>query len=173
MVVRAGRGHTDAQAALYQQFSRAMFNICLRMAGNKMQAEDLLHDAFIVAFKNLSQLRDPKAFAGWLRKIVVNECIRQGRNKVHWADDHEVQETADDSGDCWWQEVNAAMLQQEISNLPDGCRQVFVLFVLEDFSHRDIAAKLGISESTSKSQYHRSRALLRERITKKIALSNG
>ncbi len=60
------------------------------------------------------------------------------------------------------------MVHQEIKALPDGCRQVFNLYVLEDYSHKDIAGELGISESTSKSQYHRARQLLKERITKKI-----
>jgi RNA polymerase sigma factor (sigma-70 family) len=62
------------------------------------------------------------------------------------------------------------MIHREIKNLPDGCRQVFNLFVLEDFSHKQIADTLSISESTSKSQYHRARQLLKERINKQLQL---
>ncbi len=169
----AANGNAPAQASLYQQFSRAMFNICLRMAADKMEAEDLLHDAFIIAFKNLKQLKQAEAFPGWLRKIVVNECIKQSRNKFHFKDEDEVPERTEDGIENWWENVSMDLLHQEIRRLPDGCRQVFVLYVLEDFTHRDIAEKLGCSEGTSKSQYHRSRSLLRERITKKMEMQNG
>ncbi len=172
-VVLAGKGNAPAQAALYQQFSKAMYNICLRMAGNKMLAEDLLHDAFIIAFKKLKQLKQAEAFPGWLRKIVLNECIKQSRNKLYFEDEEDVAERAEDVTENWWENISLEVLHQEIKRLPDGCRQVFVLYVLEDFPHRVIADKLGCSESTSKSQYHRSRSLLRERITKKMEMQNG
>lgn len=143
------------------------------MAGNTMQAEDLLHDAFILAFKNLKQLKQPGAFAGWLRRIVVNECIRQSKKNVSWEDHKEEHEGIKEDDPGWWESISHEAVQQEIKNLPDGCRQVFVLYVLEDFSHRQIAQQLGLSESTSKSQYHRSRTLLKERINKKMELQNG
>jgi RNA polymerase sigma-70 factor (ECF subfamily) len=68
----------------------------------------------------------------------------------------------------WWKTVDLQLVHKAIKNLPDGCRQVFTLFVLEDFSHKQIAENLGISESTSKSQYHRAKQLLRERITQEM-----
>ncbi|MNY53898.1 RNA polymerase sigma factor [compost metagenome] len=71
----------------------------------------------------------------------------------------------------WWQTIDLSIVHKEIKNLPDGCRQVFNLYVLEDFSHKDIASNLGISESTSKSQYHRARQLLKERIIKQIQVN--
>jgi RNA polymerase sigma factor (sigma-70 family) len=172
-VLQAGRGNAKAQAALYNQFSKAMFNICMRMAGSRLQAEDMLHDAFLLAFKSIGQLKQPEAVAGWLRRLVVNECIRQTKNRLHWDDwGNEHDGIADDVGD-WWQGISLEMVHHEIKNLPDGCRQVFVLYALEDYSHREIAASLGISESTSKSQYHRSRTLLRERILKQMKLADG
>ena len=172
-VLQAGRGNAKAQAALYQQFSKAMFNICMRMAGNRLQAEDMLHDAFLLAFKNIGQLKQPDAVAGWLRRIVVNECIRQTKNSLHWDDWAETHDGIADDGSDWWQSIPLEMVHQEIKNLPDGCRQVFVLYALEDYAHKDIAANLGISESTSKSQYHRSRTLLRERIMKQMRMADG
>ncbi|MEO6136584.1 MAG: sigma-70 family RNA polymerase sigma factor [Ginsengibacter sp.] len=172
-VFRAAQGAADAQGILYDQFSKAMYNICLRMAGNKMQAEDLLHDCFMIAFKSLKQLKDANAFPGWLRRIVVNECIKQSRYNFRFAEQIEIPDVAGEIDNNWWENISLEMLNQEIKGLPDGCRQVFVLYVLEDFSHSDIAGKLGCTEGTSKSQYHRSRSLLRERITKKMELQNG
>jgi RNA polymerase sigma-70 factor (ECF subfamily) len=69
----------------------------------------------------------------------------------------------------WWQAISPELAQEEIKRLPDGCRQVFVLYVLENLEHQDIAKSLGVSIGTSKSQYHRAKRLLKERITQKIA----
>lgn len=173
VVLQAARGSNTAQATLYKMFSKAMFNICMRMASNRQQAEDILHDAFIQAFKSMAQLKQPEAIAGWLRRIVVNECIRQSRSSIHWNDWEESHDAIPNEEDDWWKGINLEIVQQEIKNLPDGCRQVFVLFALEDYAHKDIAANLGISESTSKSQYYRSRTLLRERILKQMRMADG
>lgn len=143
------------------------------MAGNREQAEDMLQDAFILAFKSLHQVKQPEAVAGWLRRIVVNECIRQSRNRINRDDWNETHDLLTDDEADWWQGISLEMIHQEIKNLPDGCRQVFVLYALEDYTHKEIAASMGISESTSKSQYHRSKGLLRERILRHMKLSNG
>lgn len=168
-VLKAGQGDRNAQADLYRLYSKAMFNICMRMTGNRPDSEDLLQDAFINAFKSIGQLKDPAAFGGWLRRIVVNKCIRYSKNSFQWTGLHEDQnELAEEISEEWWKQISPEMIHEEIKNLPNGCRQVFVLYVLEDFGHKDIAENLGISESTSKSQYQRARSLLKERITKKV-----
>jgi RNA polymerase sigma-70 factor (ECF subfamily) len=171
LVKKARNGNADAQSSLYQQFSKAMFNICIRMTGNRSNAEDVLQDAFIIAFKSLHQLKEDVFFGGWLRRIVVNECIRYSKKTLYWQDwdeaDHE--HRTDDAVE-WWQEIDMAIIHQHIKELPNGCRQVFNLYVLEDYSHKQIADNLGVSEGTSKSQYSRAKQLLKERITKHIAL---
>ncbi|MBS1512198.1 MAG: RNA polymerase sigma factor [Bacteroidetes bacterium] len=173
LVQRAAGGDADAQTWLYVQFSKAMFNICIRFTGNHAYAEDLLQEAFITAFKNLHQLKQPEAFGGWLKQIVIHTCIQQYKKKVQWeewvAEDHE---DSIDEQEAWWQHISLADLHREIKQLPDGCRQVFVLYAMEEYTHRDIAAHLGITEGTSKSQYHRARKILREKITAQL-ISNG
>ena len=148
-----------------------MFNICTRMTGNRNNAEDILQDAFIIAFRNLHQLSNALQFGGWLKRIVVNECIRYSKKNFYWNEweDEIHNETADEEPE-WWKMISFDIIHREIKGLPDGCRQIFNLFVVEDFSHKDIAAQLGISESTSKSQYHRARQLLKERIMKQIQI---
>ncbi len=171
VVRKACKGDTDAQAWLYQQYSKAMFNICMRMTGNRNDAEDLLQDAFILAFRNLHQLQDPLQFGGWLKRIVVNECIRFGKKNVRWNDwEEEKNNQLADEATEWWKTVSFDIIHNEIKGLPDGCRQVFNLYVVEDYSHKDIAEQLGISESTSKSQYHRARQLLKERINRQLQI---
>lgn len=148
-----------------------MFNICMRMTGNRNDAEDLLQDAFILAFRNLHQLQDPMQFGGWLKRIVVNECIRFGKKNVRWNDwEEEKNNQLADEATEWWKTVSFDIIHNEIKGLPDGCRQVFNLYVVEDYSHKDIAEQLGISESTSKSQYHRARQLLKERINRQLQI---
>lgn len=170
-IEKAVTGDGDAQAWLYGQYKKAMFNICTRMTGSHSNAEDVLQEAFITTFKNLHQLKDPDSFGGWLRRIVVNECIRFSKKNFIWHEWTETQlETIPEEYATWWSSVSLESLHKAIKQLPEGCRQVFVLYVLEDFAHKDIAADLGISESTSKSQYHRARQLLRERITAQIAI---
>ena len=170
-ISNAVNGDENAQAWLYKQYSKAMFNICTRMTGSQSNAEDVLQDAFILAFKNLGQLKDAENFGGWLRRIVVNECIKYSKRSFMWQEwsDTEMNNTADENTE-WWSSVSIEMLHREIKELPEGCRQVFVLYVLEDYTHKDIANNLGVSESTSKSQYHRARFLLRQRITTQIAI---
>ena len=103
---------------------------------------------------------------------MINKCIQFSKNHVRWSslDQGEVDGIADQET-AWWLNIPFQLVHTEIKNLPGGCREVFVLYALEDFGHKEIARDLGISESTSKSQYQRARKLLRERITKQMHLN--
>jgi RNA polymerase sigma-70 factor (ECF subfamily) len=142
------------------------------MTGSSTDAQDLFQDGFIDAFRHLGQLKQPVAFAGWLRRIMINKCIQWSKNQVRWQslDQEGVASFAEEETE-WWLNIPLELVQEEIKSLPGGCREIFVLFALEEFGHREIAMQLGISESTSKSQYQRARRLLRERITKKTYLN--
>lgn len=169
---KAVKGDASAQAKLYQQYSKAMFHICLRMTNNRTTAEDILQDSFILAFKNLHQLKDASQFGGWLKRIVVNECIRQAKQSWQWQDwEDEHDQVSNEQEEEWWKTVNIEMVYQQIRALPEGCKQVFNLYVFEDYSHKEIAAALTISESTSKSQYHRARQILKEKINQQMAIN--
>jgi RNA polymerase sigma factor (sigma-70 family) len=171
-VLKAIKGDFNARAELYRLYNKAMFNICIRMTGNKADAEDVLQDSFIHAFAQLKQVKHQAAFGGWLRQIVVNKCIRLSKRNFKWNDlNDDLNNIAEDEEEDWWSKIQLDVVHEEIKNLPDGCRQVFLLYVLEEYSHKAIAASLGISESTSKSQYQRARQLLKERITKKIPVN--
>jgi RNA polymerase sigma factor (sigma-70 family) len=165
VVRKAGRGDEEARAALYNQYSKGMFSICVRMTGNRADAQDVLQEAFIKAFKNLAQIKDENSFGGWLRRIVVNECIRFTKKNQHW---QELQEHHDDKADedgyNWLEGLSFEKIHEEIKKLPACCREIFNLYVTEDYSHKQIAEALGITESTSKSQYHRARQLLKQRL---------
>jgi RNA polymerase sigma factor (sigma-70 family) len=173
LVKQAGKGSSYARAELYRLYEKAMYNICIRMTGNCADAEDILHDAFIYAFEHLGQLREPASFGGWLRRIIIGKCIQVSKTyfRLKEFDDSQSDIAEETQQTEWWSNITLEQMHEEIKKLPDGCRQVFVLFVFEDFRHKQIAENLGISESTSKSQYQRARQLLRERITRQIPIN--
>ena len=171
VVKKACKGDAAAQAWLYNQYSKAMFNICIRMSATRNDAEDLLQDAFIIAFSKINQLKDADQFGGWIKRIVINECIKYTKKNIVVKDvDEGIIEDIAEEETAWWKIVDMSIIHQEIKALPEGCKQVFNLYVVEDYSHKNISQALNISESTSKSQYHRAKQLLKERITKYLAV---
>lgn len=155
------RKQAELTNQLFEAHSQAMYNICLRIMGNKADAEDMLQESFMKAFTNMNKLKDPLRFSGWLKRIVINRCIQEMRSKVFHKDvedinGHELTDAADDDIQLYsMDQINAA-----IRDLPDKCRVVFNLYMLEDYKHKEIAEMLNISESTSKSQYQRARKIL-------------
>ena len=171
VVKKACKGDAAAQAWLYNQYSNAMFNICIRMSATRNDAEDLLQDAFIIAFSKINQLKDADQFGGWIKRIVINECIKYTKKNIVVKDVGEgIAEDIAEEETEWWKIVDMSIIHQEIKALPEGCKQVFNLYVVEDYSHKNISQALNISESTSKSQFHRAKQLLKERITKYLAV---
>lgn len=138
------------------------------MTGNKQDAEDILQEAFYLAFVNISKLKKMESFGAWLKKIVVNKCISFLRKQIHFVDIESTNQNINDETEDWMQELSMKDINNEIKQLPDGCRVVFNLYLLENYSHKQIAELLDISESTSKSQYHRAKSLLRNQLKKKL-----
>jgi RNA polymerase sigma factor (sigma-70 family) len=171
LLEEARSGSQPALALLYKQYSKQMYGICSRMLSVKDDADDALQEAFIHAFNNLAGLRNDNAFGGWLRRIVINECIKHSKKKVAW-----IEVTNIDSGDIgeeingeedWFSAIDLSIIHEEIKKLPEGYRQVFNLYAVEDFSHKEIAAQLSITESTSKTQYYKAKRYLRNELIKK------
>lgn len=162
---RAGR--RDDQYMLYKLYSRAMFNSCLRMMNNREEAEDLLQEAFADAFRKLDSFRYESTFGAWLKQIVVNKCINAiNKRKAELVffdemerfDDHE-EEPEEVRG------IKVDIVKKAMEKLPEGGRMVFSLYLLEGYDHVEISEILGISESTSKTQYMRARMKVKELLT--------
>jgi len=142
-----------------------MYNLCIRMVADRTEAEDLLQEAFIKAFRQLHSFRWECTPGAWLRKIVTNHCLNHLRKrKISFCGLEEVE--GDHYPDDFMEEseITPEMVHESIKNLPEGCRVVFVLYQTEGYRHKDIAEMLNISESTSKSQYQRARMLLKEKL---------
>ncbi|WP_162915764.1 RNA polymerase sigma factor [Paraflavitalea soli] len=166
---KATLGDDEARSMLYEQFAQKMFSICVRMTGNRPDAEDILQESFITAFNSLHQLREQHLFEPWLRRIIVTECIRHVKKVVRWQPvEEEFMNFPNAETDNWLQGISFEQIHQEIKALPGGCREVFNLYVIENYSHQQIADALEITLSTSKSQYHRARQLLKERLLKQL-----
>lgn len=162
------RGENQAIEKLYRLVSAGLFGICLRYANSREDAQDLLHDGFLKIMNNLKYFRWEGSFEGWLRRIIVNVAI----NYYHRSNIIQLKEYESVDFKIEGFELSALekMSQQEllklISQLPAGYRIVFNLYAIEDFSHKEIAEMLGISESTSKSQYRKARLKLQELVIK-------
>lgn len=138
------------------------------MTGNKQDAEDILQEAFCLAFVNIEKLKKMESFGAWLKRIVVNKCVQFLRKQIYFVDIDSANQDAGEECCDWMNEISMSDINREIQQLPDGCRIVFNLFLLENYSHKEIATMLDISESTSKSQYHRARSILKKKLSKKL-----
>lgn len=163
---QAKKGSSSAREYLYRQYARPIYNICVRMTGDKQQAEDMLHEAFITAFNDLKSLRNESAFGGWLKKIAIRQCLKHRKKESLIIVSTETSGLIEEPEETWMQQISIQQINNAICELPNGCRQIFTLYAVEDWSHKEIAEEMGISESTSKSQYQRARKLLRNKLKK-------
>lgn len=164
-VRRAQAGDSNAFRALYDEHAGRVFAICLRLAGDRGQAEELTQDVFVRVWERLETFRGESAFSTWLHRLAVNEVLGARRSagrrerRVSTVEEPERLERAPRSPPSEGSDLEAA-----IARLPEGARTVFVLHDVEGFQHEEIGAMTGIAEGTSKAQLHRARRLLRENL---------
>ncbi len=168
-------GERGAQYQLYRLYSKAMFNVCVRMLDRAEEAEDVLQDAFLDAFTHLHQFRQQSTFGAWLKQIVVNKAISQLRaQRVKWVEleslqnvenEYDIEDNCDEADDA---ELNVERIRQALHLLPGGYRVVLSLYLFEGYDHEEISGLLGISESTSRTQYMCAKQKLMEVIKNKI-----
>ena len=170
-------GNAQAQKALYNKYAEPLMLVCLRYANHKEDAKDMLMQSLVECFKSIGSMeyRGEGSLKAWLKRVTVNQCLMQLRKQRGYVYDLDTL-PEEQLGHA---HENAAMAQLTlkemmlwIHELPPGYRAVFNLYVFEDMGHKEIAALLGISESTSKSQLHKARVLLQNKIagSQKIAL---
>ncbi len=168
IVIQCRKGNRNAQKALYKAFAQKMFMHCYRYVKQKEDAEEILSEGFIKVFANLSKMeyRDSKSFEGWIKQIMVNECLMFLRKQKIKFSDHKVtfQVEIDHSVE---DDLMAEDIYKLIRSLPVGYRTVFNLYAVEGYSHREIGQRLNISESTSRSQLTKARKKLQELMGKR------
>lgn len=163
LVEKSKEGVRSAQFQLYELYVNAMYNVCMRMVGSKEDAEDVLQDSFVEAFKNLQSFRYESTFGSWLKRIVVNKSINFLKLKkipVTTIENHEFYLT--DTSTETIEERDIEKIKKGIGLLPNGFKQIINLYLIEGYDHAEIGEILSISISTSKSQYHRAKGKLIE-----------
>jgi RNA polymerase sigma-70 factor (ECF subfamily) len=155
-----------AQRFLFERLSGKMLALCCRYVKDRMDGEDVMVMAFTKVFDRIGQYKGEGSFEGWVRRIMVNESLTYLRkNKSMYLEtDIEAAEREPDYNKLGG-ELEAEDLRKLIGDLPTGYRIVFNLYAIDGFSHQEIAAQLGVSENTSKSQLSRARTLLQKRLT--------
>ena len=168
LIDKSLEGDESAQNRLYMLYSKAMYNSCLRITNDEDDAKDVLQEAFISAFRNLSSYKGEAAFGAWLKRIVVNKAINHIKKKqleIASLDIEQHDLALENNTDDHDISYSAERIREAIQNLPKGYRVVFSLYLLEGYDHQEIADILGITVSTSKSQYNRAKKKLRELLT--------
>lgn len=156
-----------AQRRLYEQYKTPLYRVCLRYAQDTNQAEDWLHEAFLVIFRDIGQFRGEGPLGGWLRRVTVNVALQQLRKQkrgVYPTVDLSQLEVASTAHVEAVPPVPMQVLVAAIQSLPPGYRSVFNLFVIEQYSHQRIAEELGISVGASKSQLSKAKRMLRQKL---------
>jgi RNA polymerase sigma-70 factor (ECF subfamily) len=157
------------QQELYQRFAPKMYGVCLRYAGNVEEAEDILQEGFIKVFRKMSSFRGEGSFEGWIRRIFVNTAIEHFRRKTYL---QPITEKEENTVEADYLTVLDNLAEKDIINLVQqlspGYRTVFNMYVVEGYTHKQIADMLGISEGTSKSQLSRAKTILQDLVSKHI-----
>lgn len=143
-----------------------MFSICIRYMGSRDVAEDVLQDGFVTLFNKLDSYSGEGSFEGWARKIFVNTALMSLRKNdvLRQSEELDSAQNIISGSTTQLQDIGYKELMDMITSMPTGYRTVFNMYVIEGYSHKEIAQSLGISEATSRSQLLRARALLQEKI---------
>ncbi|WP_432712425.1 RNA polymerase sigma factor [Pedobacter sp.] len=160
-------GDRKMQELLYQQTSAKMFALCMRYAKDRMEAEDSLQLGYIKVFQKIKDYRGDGSFEGWIRRVMVNTAIESYRKNLRNLTVVQIEEAYEQPSTGFdFSKLGMQDLLSLIQQLADGYRLVFNMYIIEGYSHKEIAQTLGISEGASKSQLSRARAILKEKIIK-------
>lgn len=176
IVEKCKQGNRAAQFELYQLYSKAMYNLCLRMVKNDLDAEDILQNAFIDVFTKLDTFQFQSSIGAWIKRIVLNNCINHlKRSRMHFEelDDKFASTREEEQKEEEQHQLNLTVerINRALFELPDGYRVVFSLYLLEGYDHKEIADILNISEATSKSQFSRAKTKLKDILQTKYSVS--
>ena len=150
-------GNTKMQQMLYNKFASIMYYTCLRYVKNPTDAEDVLQEGFIKVFKNLDKFKGDGSFEGWIRKIMSRTAITYLRDNKKYSHHTVLEYSIEDKAEGIMDKLAEKDIRGIVTKLPAGYNKIFHLYVIEGYNHREIAQLLGCSESTSKSQFYRSR----------------
>ncbi len=168
LVAECKRSNRLAQKKVFDLYSASVYSSALRITGNTMDAQDITQEAFIDAFNKIDSFTGSGNFVGWLKRIAINKSLNFVKRHRMYTSDLNENINEEDDNNYEEPEYTIEMVNQAVQQLSDGYRMVFNLFAFEGYSHREIADQLGITESTSKSQYNRAKARIRQLVTESL-----
>lgn len=161
-----------AQKVLYMKYAEDMMILCVRYVASEEDAKEVLMDGFLSLFKNIKAFayRGDGSLKAWLKKIMVNQCLMhlRKRSRLIWESGYAAVDETAESRELIMDCLSAKEIMSMIHSLPEGYRTVFNLYVFEGYNHREIGEILSIDEGTSKSQFHRAKAILKQRILQTV-----
>lgn len=162
------KGNRAAQKILYDRLASRMFPVCMRYIGDRTAAEDVLQDGFVTLFTRLESYKGDGSFEGWARRIFVTTALMSLRKKdaLKMSDELEAVRGMKTETTSQIQNIGYKELMKLVMSLPPGFRTVFNMYAIEGYSHKEIAEMLGITETTSRTQFSRARAWLQNKIEK-------
>ncbi|MBA3986014.1 MAG: sigma-70 family RNA polymerase sigma factor, partial [Flavobacteriales bacterium] len=163
LIAKCKEENAKAQGELYTLFSSKLFSICLKYSRNAVEAQDNLQDAFLTIFKSIGQYKHKGSFEGWMKRITVNTVLQKYRKERVFEIVNE-ETIEDEEVEIEESTLSLDYLLQIIQELPDRYRLVFNLYVLDGYSHKEIAEMLEITTGTSKSNLARARMILKTKI---------
>ncbi|MGV6828369.1 MAG: RNA polymerase sigma factor [Flavobacteriales bacterium] len=165
LILKCKNQQPKAQELLYKKYSKVLFGICLKYSPNYQEAEDNLQDAFITIFKKIEQYKSKGSFEGWIKRITVNTVLQKYRKqKVFKLTNEEQIEDKVEEVPVETSKIQLNDLLLMVQQLPNQYRLVFTLYVLDDYSHKEISEMLDISVGTSKSNLSRARQILKTKV---------
>ena len=165
------KGRLRAHKRLYDKYQQAMFNNILRIVGNTNDAEDALQETFIKVFRKLETFNGESTLGAWIKRIAINQALNVIRSrKLPWQEleNAESKFAIPPSVEQEDIQLSVTKVHHAIKTLPEGCRVVFTLYLLEGYQHQEISDILNISISTSKSQYQRAKRLLQQQLKQQL-----
>jgi RNA polymerase sigma-70 factor (ECF subfamily) len=172
LIKKALKCDSAAEHSLFNRYAPKMLSVCRYYISDLHYAEDVMITSFTKVFDNLEKFRFEGNFEGWIRRIMVRESISflRSRKQIYFAEIEEAEKHCIEAPES---DYDTETLQLLIDGLPDGYRTVLILFAIESYNHKEIAALLGISESTSKSQLFKARKLLQQQLELLRKKENG
>nr|MBK9653867.1 sigma-70 family RNA polymerase sigma factor [Bacteroidota bacterium] len=174
LVKQCIKGNAEAHETLYKRFAGKMMTVCLRYASSQEEGEDFLQEGFIKVFEKLGSFKFEGALEGWIRRVIVNNLLDMVRKNMRIPHHDSIDDIANHppAQMSTSDNIQTQDLLNMIMKLPKGYRTVFNLYVMEGFSHKEIAAELGINENTSKSQLSRARDQLQTMVNNASKLAS-
>ena len=164
LILNCKKQDLKAQEELYKKFSGILFAVCLKYSPNYHEAEDNLQDAFLTIFQRIEQFKNKGSFEGWMKRVAINTVLQKYRKKkiFHLSNEEQIEE--EEVVEVENNQVPLDFLLKIVKELPNRYRLVFNMYVLDDYSHKEIADSVGISVGTSKSNLARARGILKVKI---------